>query len=268
MTDTPDLSIEELLDRCIEAARAGGDPEELLRQHPDIADDVRPLLALATELGELPEPAVSVAGAMRMLTHLSLESPAASPARPKIRLFSQAVLGRAAAVFLCISLLGWGTVAASSDALPGSVLYPVKLLTERVHFFLTINSEAKAELRIVFSEERLKEAIRKHDEGGKIDKALLRAMLDEAQKAIDAGPNIPEARRGLFLSRVAYQATFQKKILEQLNDRVSPEEQQVLAPFIDACSQRCGRMCEMMGCGKTQGETQQIEWICSCPTCD
>jgi hypothetical protein len=263
MSDPTPLSTEELLDRCIEAAQSGGDPEELLRQHPDLAGDVRPLLALATELGELPEPAVSVAGAMRMLTHLSLESPAASPAKPKIRFFSRAVLGRAAAVFLCISLLGWGTVAASSDALPGSPLYHVKLLTERVHFFLTVNGEAKAELRIVLSEERLKEAILKHDEGGEVDEALLRAMLDEAQKALDAAPDIPEARRGLFLSRVAYQADFQKKVLEQLKGRVGPAEQLALAPFINACSERCGRMCKTMGCGNTQGG-----WMCTCPTCD
>lgn len=260
------LPIEALLDRCIEVARSGGDPEELLEQHPDLARDVRPLLALATELGELPEPAVSVAGAMRMLTHLSLESQA--PPKPGIRFFSRAVLSRAAAVFVCVVLLGWGTVAASSDALPGSALYPVKRLTERVQFFLTINGEAKAELRIVFSEERLKEVLQKHGEDGEIDEALLRAMLDEAQKALDAGPSIPEARRGLFFSRVAYLSDFQKKILEQLKDRVGPEEQEALAPFIDACSQRCGRMCEMMGCGRARGGTSQDGWICTCPTCN
>ena len=263
MSDTTPLSTDELLDRCIEAARSGGDPEELLRQHPDIAADVRPLLALSTELGELPEPTVSVAGAMRMLMHLSLESPAASRPTPRIRFFSRAVLGRAAAVFLCISLLGWGTVAASSNARPGSMLYPVKLLTERVQFFLTVNGEARAELRIVFSDERLKEALRKHDEGGVIDEALLRAMLDEAQMALDTAPSIPEARRGLFFSRVAYQADFQKKILEQLNGRVGPEGQLALAPFIDACGKRCQQMCKIMGCGRAQGG-----WMCTCPTCD
>ena len=265
MTDP--LPIDELLDRCLETARSGGDPEELLRQHPDIAGDMRPLLALAVELGELPEPAVSVAGAMRMLTHLSLGSPAASPAKPRIRFFSRAVLGRAAAVFLCISVLGWGTVAASSNALPGSTLYSVKRLTERVQFFLTANGEARAELRIVFSEERLKEALRKHDEGGEIDTALLRAMLDEAQMALDAGPRIPEARRSHFLSRVAYQADFQKKTLEQLNGRVGAEEQSALAPFIAACGKRCQRMCKMMGCGRTPDGAPRCQESCACPMC-
>ena len=71
-----------------------------------------------------------------------------------------------------------------------------------------------------------------------------------------------------LFSRVAYLSDFQKKILEQLKDRVGPEEQEALAPFIDACSQRCGRMCEMMGCGRARGGTSQDGWICTCPTCN
>ena len=268
MSNATPLGIEELLDRCLEAARSGGDTEELLRQHPEIADDVRPMLALAAELEELPGPAPSMAAMMRTLTRLAASPPAAGPAKPRIRFFSRAVLARAAAVFLCVVLLGWGTVAASTGALPGDMLYPVKLLTERAQFFLTVNTEARAELRIVFSGERLKEALRKHEGGGGIDKALLRSMLDEAQRALDAGPDIPEARRGLLFSRIAYLSDFQKNILEQFKGRVSPEEQQALTPFIDACSQRCGRMCRMMGCGKRQGEASQPGWICTCPTCE
>jgi hypothetical protein len=268
MTNTTPPDIEELLGRCLEAARSGGDPEELLRQHPEVAGEVRPLLALAAELEELPEPAPSMSAMMRTLARLATSTPAAGPARPRIRFFSRAVLARAAAVFLCVALLGWGTVAASSGALPGDMLYPVKLLTERAQFFLTVNTEARAELRIVFSGERLKEALRKHEGGGGIDKALLQSMLDEAQRALDAGPDIPEARRGLFFSRIAYLSDFQKNILEQLKGRVGPEEQQVLTPFIDACSQRCGRMCRMMGCGGRQGGASRPGWLCTCPTCE
>jgi len=268
MSDTAHLDTEEALDRCIEAARSGGDPEEILRRHPEIAGEVRPLLALAAELEDLPEP--SAPALTQTLMRLLLRTPEAEAhkVKPKIRFFSRAVLARAAAIFLCVGLLGWGTVAASSAALPGDLFYPVKLLTERVRFFLTIDTERRVELRLVFSEERLMEAVRKHEAGGGIDKELLRAMLDEAQMALDASPGVPEARRGLLFSRVAYLSDFQKKILEQLEGRAGPSEQRALAPFIDACSRRCGRMCEMMGCGKGQGGASQKQWICTCPMCD
>jgi len=268
MSDNSPANAEDILDRCLETARSGGDPEDILREHPEGADELRPLLALAAELGALPEPEVSVPGLMRSLTHLLREEPEARPARRKIRFFSGAVLARAAAIFLCVGLLGWGAVAASQTALPGDLLYPVKLLTERARFVLTIDKEARAELRIVFSEKRLMEAVRKHREGGGLDKDLLRAMLDEAERALDAGPGLPEASRGLLYSRVAYLSDFQKSVLEQLKRRVASDEQKTLAPFIDACDQRCGRMCEMMGCGKTQDGTPQCQGLCTCPMCN
>lgn len=270
MSDTAHLDTEEALDRCIEAARSGGDPEEILRRHPEIAGEVRPLLALAAELEDLPEPSPSAPALTQTLMRLLLRTPEAEAyqVKPKIRLFSRAVLARAAAIFLCVAVLAWGAVAASSTTLPGDLLYPVKLLTERVRFFLTIDTEQQVELRLVFSEKRLMEAVRKHEAGGGIDKELLRAMLDEAQMALDASPDVPEARRGLLFSRVAYLCDFQKDILEQLKERVGPDEQRALTAFIDACSRRCEQMCDRMGCNKGQTGASQSHGLCVCPLCD
>jgi len=259
---------EELLDQCIEYSHAGGDLADILRQRPESAEEVRHLLALSTELEDLPDPPPSLPGLMRTLTRAALQTREADVrgSRSKFRLFPRRVLTRVAAIFLCVCLVGWGTVAASSDALPGDPLYMVKLLTERARFFLTVNEEARAELRIVFSSQRLTEAIRRYQAGDGIDEQVLRAMLDEAQLAIDAGPALPEAQRGLFLSRVAYMSDFQKSTLEQLEGRVGPEEQRALAPFIEACGRRCEQMCQMMGCGGNE-KTSEWQWTCSCPKC-
>ena len=259
---------EELLDQCIEYSHAGGDPADILRQHPESAEEVRHLLALAADLENLPDPPPSLPGLMRALTRLAFQTREADArsSRPRSRFFPRRVLTRVAAIFLCVCLVGWGTVAASSDALPGEPLYMVKLLTERARFFLTVNEEARAELRIVFSSRRLTEAIRKYQAGDGIDEQILRAMLDEAQLAINAGPTFPEAQRGLFLSRVAYMSDFQKNTLEQLNGRAGPEEQRALAPFLEACGKRCKQMCQMMGCGGNE-KTSEWQWTCSCPRC-
>ena len=265
MSNATSPSTEDLVDRCIEAQRSGGDVGAILRQHPETAGEVRPLLELAAELEALPGPEPSASAMMNTLVRLSLRGGEA-PTAPKPRLFSRPVLARAAAIFVCVLLLGWGTVAASSGAMPGDLLYPVKLLTERVQFFLTVTPEARAELRIVFSEERLKEAVKRHQADGKIDRDLLRAMLNEAERALDAGAELPDASRGLLFSRVAYLSDRQKGILEELKARVGPDEQQALAPFIEACDEQCGRMCEMMGCGK-RDDGAGSRPICTCPTC-
>jgi hypothetical protein len=54
---------------------------------------------------------------------------------------------------LCVT----GTAFASSGALPGSVLYPVKRAVEQVRMSTTPSPEAKAKLQVSFAAERLKE---------------------------------------------------------------------------------------------------------------
>ncbi len=240
MTPSP----EELLDRCIDAARAGRDPEEILAKHPELADDIRPLLAIATDLAGLPAPSTSVRGLMAALARATAEQEAAAaqPPRRRVRWFSRSVLLRAAAMLLAVLLIGWGSVSASASAVPGDWLYPIKLFTERAKFILTVNPEDKAELRITFSEERLKEAVEKHQRGGGIDKELLQAMLDEAKAALDVAPGLPDASRRLLLSRAAYLSQFQRKTLKDLEKRAAPEERKTLAPFMDACMRRCNWM--------------------------
>jgi hypothetical protein len=241
------IKIEDILDRCIAEVKMGKTPDEALQQYPEAADDIRPLLAVACELQKLPTPSTSASGLIRTMAKLSVQQTEATAQRRKTTLFSRPVLIRAVAVILIVFIAGWTTVTSSAQTLPGDLLYPLKLFTERVRFLLTINYEDKAELRIVFSEERLKELIKKHGKGKGIDKTLLYAMLDEAKMALDAGAKLPEVSRGLLISRVANLSEFQEKTLEQLKNHASPIEQEELMPFMDMCQRRCNWMREMMG---------------------
>ncbi len=65
--------VEELFDRCIEEARAGRDPEVTLREHPEAAKEVRPLLALAGEMARLPAPPPSEVSLAKVFAHLAAE---------------------------------------------------------------------------------------------------------------------------------------------------------------------------------------------------
>ncbi len=227
----------------------GKTPEEILRQYPDVADDIRPLLAIACQLQKLPGPSASVSGLIRTMTKLSVQQAGTKTTAKhgKITFFGRSVLVRVAAVILIVFIAGWTTVASSAQALPGDILYPIKLFSERVRFFLAIDQENKAELRIVFAEERVKELVKRHSEGGGLNKRLLAAMLNEAKMALDAGLELPEVSRGLLNCRVASLSQFQKYTLEQLEKRASPEEKQDLKAYLDICCLRCCWMQERMG---------------------
>lgn len=268
MNKTP--SVADVLDLCIEQSRTGGNPEEILRHHPGVADEVRPLLALAGKLDTLPAPSPATTAATGIFAALSRENANRRRERDRSRFFSGTVLCRAAAALAFMLFIGWGAIAASNHTIPGDLLYPVKLFTEHVRFLLAVNAEEQVELRIVFSEKRLTEAVRKYQRGGGIDRELLRAMLDESEKALGASQSIAKPGRGLVVSKIAYMSNFQKRILERLKAWVEPEQRARLEPFVRACDSRCERMCEILGCGRgeeTASPAAGEQGICTCPRC-
>ncbi len=230
----------DILDQCIDALRAGRDPEEILRRFPEDAPAIRPLLELLPQFDALPQPQPTIEGLMRTLARSgsALQTPPA-PSRTR-RLMANVT--RIAAVVALLFIAGWGISAVSSSALPGDFLYPVKLWTERVRFRLALNPADRAELRIVFSEKRLIEAMRRHQRDGKIDPQLLKAMLDEAQKALDETRKLPEPTRDLLHARIADVWEFQGKTLEDWSAKVDPRQKNRLQPFVRMCRNRCGMM--------------------------
>jgi len=148
------------------------------------------------------------------------------------------LLLKVAAAFLAMLGVGWGTVTSSAQALPGDFLYPIKIFTERARFFLTVNREHKAELRIVFSAERLKEAVLKQRRGEGLDRELLNEMLEEARLAIKASVEFPEPTRNLLVTRAARLSEFQQDTLARLKRQVAPEEREVVARYMDMCGRR------------------------------
>ena len=232
-----------LLDRCIDLIRSGGNPEDALREDPQAAEQVRPLLTLVSQLESLPDPQPSVEGMTKLAVAIAARQ---KPAR-RIRLFSPPVLVRVAAALVAVLFLGWGSVALSSNTVPGDLLYPVKRLTEHVKFFLTFDAENQVELRIVFSEERLKEAVRKHRSGEGIDKALLTAMLDEAKHAVEAAPQLSGNTRDLMVTRVAHMTELQHRTIEEMTGAAAGRDREDLRRLAERCAEHCMTACRAMG---------------------
>ena len=244
--------LEDILDYCIDRIRVGKAPEDVLREYPDAAEQIRPLLNMAKELEKLPETSPCVPRMARTIGKLSVQpsDQRARPKRRKLTLFLHSFLVRAAAVLLVVLLGGWTTITASSNALPGDLLYPIKLFTERAKFFLTINQEDKVELRIVFSAERLKEVLKNYERGEKLDRQLLQKMLQEASLAVESSAGLSELARGLLVARAAHLSEFQQETLGRFKNRVKPAEQEVLTPYMKMCGRRAAWMRQISGAVK------------------
>jgi hypothetical protein len=244
--DDPRLA--DALDKCLEQVRQGQTVDQVLVRYPAEAQELRPLLEVASHLGSLPEPNVSIQGLMRTLGRIGGRpaAPGGSDApQRKARWFSRQVWGRAAAIVLLVLFTGWGTVNASANAVPGDLLYPLKLFTERARFVLSLNAQDRAELRIVFSSRRLREAVAQQQRTGEVDPGLLKKMLEEARLAVLTAPQLSEPGRQLLISRTAHMTDYQLETL----DRFAPDsqaQQQLIDQYREMCQQRGQWMRQML----------------------
>ncbi len=167
-----------------------------------------------------------------------------------LRLYRQTILKRQrrfamAWVFIAISLLslgGVGTVYASADALPGEVLYPVKIASEDIQLFFS-DDEGDVDLLLNFMDERIQEMEKLSEENNPqgIDLALegyqneMEQMTGLMTKMQAEDPVAGDALHAEVQSRLEEQAQRmlnvdeaagdQLRIQEQIQDRTETQEQ-------------------------------------------
>ena len=166
---------------------------------------------------------------------------------------------------LLIVMSGWGITAASAHSQPGDLLYPLKLVTERVRFALTLQPEGRAELRLSFADRRLVELVENQAESGSIDPTVLRALLGEAELALDEVQALPEERFQLFLTKLEHSNQRHRVALEQLTRRAAESDVSLLSEAISVCDERQS----WIGCSRDavdSGEAVSRRWGsgCSC----
>jgi hypothetical protein len=181
-----------VLDEAISRLEAGEAVEDCLASYPEHARLLEPLLRMAAFSGraladvELLSNTASAAGKQRLLAAATqqrllataaVEHAPAAPQRKSVRLpkkpfrlFALPARGLAAAALtlLLLVILGGGLAVVSADSLPGDLLYPVKLATEQLRLFLTVDAQAREELLIEFGEERQAEAAAVLETGRKV----------------------------------------------------------------------------------------------------
>jgi uncharacterized membrane protein YgcG len=157
MTDLYDA-----LENCLRALEAGAELDSVLSRYPNLANELRPILEASivarSMAGAAPPPSAEAMrrGRARLLQHAAeLKEGKTRPRRRVIPAFQR--LGLALAVALVFLLSGTGLVSASSTALPGEKLYPVKRTWEDVRLLFVFNTMRREALRSEYENERLDE---------------------------------------------------------------------------------------------------------------
>jgi hypothetical protein len=150
----------DVLEICLQELENGADLEVVLARYPDLINELRPILKASvmarTMAVPAPMPEVVRRGRSKLLQYASeLREQKVAPRKRMIPLFQRlAISFSLAAIFLAS---GTGLVGASSTALPGEHLYPVKRTWEDVRLFFVFDQQAHNALKNEFENERLQE---------------------------------------------------------------------------------------------------------------
>ena len=148
------------LEICLQELENGADLETVLARYPAYAGELRPILKASIQARAMAVPAPSPAavrrGRAKLLQHASeMREAKAAPRKRMIPVFQRLAISFALTALFLTS--GTGLVGASSSALPGEKLYPVKLTWENVRLMFAFSHEAQEALEHAFENERLHE---------------------------------------------------------------------------------------------------------------
>ena len=157
--------LDDILSECTDRLLQGESVEQCLQRYPEQAPEIEPLLRVAVA-AEKASSAVKPRPEFKARIRHQVQTQVRSKARKAEPKGIPALhwIPRWAAVAACVALVlvfvAGGTVAASSNTVPGDTLYSVKTTTEQIQLKLTFSKAAKARLQARFAERRIREIAR------------------------------------------------------------------------------------------------------------
>lgn len=222
-----------MLQQCVERLQAGESVEAILRDFPEDAARLAPLLqAVAVLRRQEPErmpEAARTAALQRMRAAFAGQSP---PPRSSwittIWGAGQRTAFRLALMLLFVVTLGAG-VARAQSSLPGDTLYPVKRASEQVRLQLARSPASRAALFLDLAARRVDEAVRLQAEGRPPDAASLRELAQDYDLALAALAQVAPAERPALQARFASTVSAHQQTLARAAATASaPQLRQVL----------------------------------------
>lgn len=205
---------ENILNECIDRVLQGESVEQCLARHPEQAGELEPLLrtAVAAREASAVEPRPEFKAQVRYQVHSRVSATGRGTAQKGMPFWGWvprwAVV--VALVFLVVLVAGSGTVAASSDTVPGDTLYSVKTTTERVRLFFAFSDVAKAKLEAGFAGRRVREMARIAQRGDTGRLEALRTRFNEHLARIEqlaariAGADLQNTAKIAELKEILY----------------------------------------------------------------
>jgi len=179
-----------VLNECIDLLLRGESLEQCLQRYPEHAARLEPLLRVAQAAHETsstvePRPDFKAQSRYQMRTLLH-DRKQKSPSRrmPVLGWLPRWATAVIIGVFVLLAA-GGGTAVAASNSLPGDILYPVKLATERVQFTFTFSDEGTANLHAKFAERRAEEMARIAEAGRSEKLQELKTRLEEGLEKLE-----------------------------------------------------------------------------------
>ncbi len=122
-----------IFDECVDRLAAGQTIEDCLRQYPQHATQLRPMLEVGLLTRRVVPPTAEVIAAQdRVRQRVETVVQTMPPQRQPVRLFTQRIATLAASLVLVFLIAVGGGATLAQDSLPGDFLYGMKLLTENV----------------------------------------------------------------------------------------------------------------------------------------
>ncbi len=207
-----DKNFENILDDCLERLLVKGEAiESCLAIYSQQADALKPLLqtALATKKAIAIEPRPEFRARARYQFHAALQERASRKSRPFS--FWRARWATVLTTILVMLMASGGMVAAASNSMPDSPLYPVKLAVEQLQLRLTFSSQGKASLYAEFADRRVTEIIHMAQEGNVSLAESVTKRLDD-QLAMIATLAMTDKQDGNMLEGIARETITQTKL--------------------------------------------------------
>jgi len=258
----------EVLDCALSRLAAGEAPADILAAYPRQAPALKPLLEAAQALEALravPMPPTQVLAARRQAflaeaeqirRRRSIRRPASAvsgwpiagwerlmqafglSSRPFARLVATLVLA-----FGLVCTLGSVGLVAARHSLPGSPLYPVKLLSEEIGLSLTPDVTRKADMYLRLALERAQEMARLAQAGRTIDPVTLERMNARLDQALQLAAQLDDAHLSVWLGGAQRMLLDQARALQQ----VPPDAASSTRTFLEQAAARleeAGRQAE------------------------
>lgn len=234
--------IEDILDLLINEIREVKSINDCLKEYPEYAEELKPMLSIACGIENTPKPEIDITAFEKTMAKIKSAKEENTLRKPLLvlrTLITKPPVRRIAFAALIFTFTLALSFSFSAYSLPGDALYPVKRFGENAQLALTIRHESKARLHIKLADRRTKDFIFTFKEGEEINRELIRDMLGEAHAAKEYCKCLPDQKSTVLLSKVKECSHYQMKLLKNIKPMVLDSDNIFISEAINKCSNLC-----------------------------